>query len=252
MSPPMLQRHLTGLALAFGIIVVPALASAHPLDPLTADEVRAAARITRMDGRLAAAQFASILLNEPAKAAVIDWRPGQGLPRQARLIAMTPAAVFEVVADLSAGRVLSVVERKGVEPPVMASEFEVAKVVLTHPEFRAALSRRGLTDPNKIFCSPITAGYFAIPEHTGKRVVKVGCYDLRRTTTNMWGWPIERLYATVDLRERKVLSVADAGPVPDDRHRAELHRGRGGHAAAGAQADGDAAAAGVEFHRDRQ
>src|SRR6185503_11261226 len=77
MSPPMLQRHLTGLALAFGIIVVPALASAHPLDPLTADEVRAAARITRMDGRLAAAQFASILLNEPAKAAVIDWRPGQ-------------------------------------------------------------------------------------------------------------------------------------------------------------------------------
>jgi hypothetical protein len=40
--------------------------------------------------------------------------------------------VFEVVADLTAGRVLSVVERKGVEPPVMASEFETAKVVLAH------------------------------------------------------------------------------------------------------------------------
>ena len=60
----------------------------------------------------------------------------------------------------------------------------------------------------------MTAGYFAIPEHAGKRIIKVGCYDLRRTTTNMWGWPIERLYAVVDLRERKVLSVADAGVVP--------------------------------------
>ena len=208
------RHHLTGLALALGIIVVPALAWAHPLDPLTPDEIRAAGRIARMDARLADAQFASILLNEPAKAAVMDWRPGQVLPRQARLVAMTPATVFEVVADLTAGRVLSVVERKGVEPPVMASEFETAKVVLAHPEFRAALSRRGITDLNKIFCSPMTAGYFAIPEHTGKRVVKVGCYDLRRTTTNMWGWPIERLYAIVDLRERKVLNVADAGPVP--------------------------------------
>ena len=210
----MLRQHLTRLALALGIGLGPALASAHPLDPLTPDEIRAAGRIARMDARLATAQFASILLDEPAKAAVMDWRTGQLLPRQARLIAMTPATVFEVVADLTAGRILSVVERKGVEPPVMASEFEAAKVVLTHPDFRAALSRRGITDLDKIFCSPITAGYFAIPEHAGKRVVKVGCYDLRRTTTNMWGWPIERLYAIVDLRERKVLSVADAGVVP--------------------------------------
>ena len=54
-----------------------------------------------VEQRLADARFASILLNEPAKAAVVDWRPGQVLPRQARLIAMTPAAVFEVVADLA-------------------------------------------------------------------------------------------------------------------------------------------------------
>jgi primary-amine oxidase len=107
-----LRRHLTGLALALGVGVVPALASAHPLDPLTPDEIRAAGRIARMDARLVTAQFASILLDEPAKAAVLDWCPGQLLPRRARLIAMTPATVFEVLADLTAGRVFSVVERK--------------------------------------------------------------------------------------------------------------------------------------------
>ena len=201
------------VSITFGLLL-PALAAAHPLDPLTADEIRVAAQVARSDARFASAQFASILLDEPAKADVIAWRPGTTLARQARLVVMTPASVFEVVTDLTARRLVSATERKGVEPPVMMSEFEAAKVVLTHPEFRAALAKRGVTDPEKVFCSPITAGYFAIPEHAGKRIIKVGCYDLRRTTTNMWGWPIERLYAVVDLRERKVLSVADAGVVP--------------------------------------
>jgi len=200
--------------LVSGVLFLPALVVAHPLDPLTPDEIRAAAEVVRMNPRFATAQFASILLNEPSKADVIAWRPGGALPRQARLIVMTSTSMFEVVADLTSRRTVSVVERKGVEPPVMLSEFEAAKVVLTNPEFRAALAKRGMTDPDKLFCSPMTAGYFAIPEHAGKRVIKVGCYDLRRTTTNMWGWPIERLYAIVDLRERKVLNVADAGVVP--------------------------------------
>jgi len=210
----MLRQRLTRLALVLGIGLGPALASAHPLDPLTPDEIRAAAQVARTDPRFANAQFASILLNEPAKADVIAWQPGATLPRQARLIVMTSTSVFEVIADLTGKRLVSVAERKGVEPPVLLSEFDAAKVVLTNPEFRAALAKRGITDSDKLFCSPMTAGYFAIPEHAGKRVIKVGCYDLRRTTTNMWGWPIERLFAIVDLRERKVLSVADAGVVP--------------------------------------
>ena len=207
------RRTLTAV-LVLGVLVLPALAGAHPLDPLTADEIRAAAQVARMDARFARAQFASILLDEPPKPDVIAWRPGGALPRLARVIAIAPSGLFEVSVDLTSRRILSVVERKGVEPPVMLSEFEAAKVVLTNPEFRAALAKRGVTDFEKLFCSPMTAGYFAIPEHAGKRIIKVGCYDLRRTTTNMWGWPIERLYAIVDLRERKVLSVADGGVVP--------------------------------------
>ena len=201
------------VSITFGLLL-PAVAAAHPLDPLTADEIRVAAQVARADSRFASAQFASMLLNEPAKADVTAWQPGTTLPRQARLVVLTSASVFELVIDLTARRLVSATERKGVEPPVMMSEFEAAKVVLTHPEFRAALAKRGVTDPEKVFCSPMTAGYFAIPEHAGKRIIKVGCYDLRRTTTNMWGWPIERLYAVVDLRERRVLSVADAGVVP--------------------------------------
>jgi primary-amine oxidase len=207
-------RRTLAAVVVLALLLAPAAALAHPLDPLTPDEIRAAAQIARADARFATASFASILLDEPAKADVTAWRPGQTLPRQARLVIMTAASVFEAVVDLTARRLLSAVERRGVEPPVMMSEFEAAKVVLSHAGFQAALASRGITDPAKVFCSPMTAGYFALPELTGKRVIKVGCYDLRRTTTNMWGWPIERLYAMVDLRERRVLSVADAGVVP--------------------------------------
>ena len=207
------RRALT-VVVVIAVLFLSDRVAAHPLDPLTPDEIRVAAEIARADARFARAQFASILLNEPSKADVIAWRPGTTLPRQARLVVMTSASVFEVVVDLTARRLVSGVERKGVESPVMLSEFEVAKVVWSHPEFRAALAKRGVSDPEKVFCSPMTAGYFAIPEHAGKRIIKVGCYDLRRTTTNMWGWPIERLYAIVDLRERRVLSVSDAGVVP--------------------------------------
>jgi hypothetical protein len=93
--------------------------------------------------------------------------------------------------------------------------FEAAKLVLANDEFRGALAKRGVTDPAKVFCSPITAGYFALPEHAGKRVIKVGCYDLRRTTTNMWGWPIERLYAVVNVNAFAV-SISGSSPYWDN------------------------------------
>ncbi len=56
---------------------LPALAAAHPLDPLTADEIRVATQVARTDARFASAQFASILLDEPAKADVIGVAAGQ-------------------------------------------------------------------------------------------------------------------------------------------------------------------------------
>jgi primary-amine oxidase len=40
------------------------------------------------------------------------------------------------------------------------------------------------------------------------------CYDTRRATNNIWGWPIERLYAVVDMRAKQVLQVVDYGTVP--------------------------------------
>ncbi len=186
----------------------------HPLDPLTPDEIRTAVETAKTDARLAGAAFPSITVDEPAKSEVATWQRGQTLARRARLQAMTATAVLELIVDLSARRLVSVIERTDVEPSLMLSEIEAVRVVLSNAEFKAALAKRGVTDLEKVFCAPFSAGYYGDPAQHGKRLVKVGCFDTRRSTTNLFGWPIERLYALVDLRKRDVLSVTDQGIVP--------------------------------------
>ena len=186
----------------------------HPLDALTGDEIALAVRLARADARLASAAFPSVALLEPAKADVLVWQPGRPLPRQARIQAMTPAQVYDVVVDLTARRLTSVTERPGVEPSITYSEVEAAGLVLRDSRFVDGLRARGITDLTKLFCAPFAAGYYAIPAHEGKRLIRVGCFDTRRSTTNVFAWPIERLYGLVDLRRREVIEVADGGVVP--------------------------------------
>ncbi len=201
-------------AAAVFLLAATAVAAPHPLDPLSADEIRVAVQVMQADARLARAAFPMITVAEPPKAEVLAWTPGHAVARRARVVAMAGASVFEVVVDVTARRLVAVVERTGVEAPLTLTEFDAVNLVLEHADFQDGLRKRGVTDPKKVYCAPFSAGYYGLPEENGKRLVKVGCFDTRRTTTNMFGWPIERLYALVDLRERKVLKVVDYGVVP--------------------------------------
>lgn len=194
--------------------LVASVPTTHPLDPLTADEIRVAVAEAKTDARLAGAVFPSINLQPPAKAAVLAWQPGQPLARAARIEALTRDTTYEAVVDLAARRLASVTERPGAEPAITYSEIEATQRVLTDPDFRAALQRRGVTDLDKVFCAPFSAGYFGGSASDGNRLVKIGCFDTRRATTNVFGWPIEGLYALFDLRREAVVRISDSGVVP--------------------------------------
>lgn len=186
----------------------------HPLDPLTADEIRLAVEIARTDARVAGAVFPLVAVADPSKADVLAWQPGQRLTRQARVQAMTATGFFELLVDLAGRRIVSALEPRDAEPSITLSEIEGIKVVLSNAAFKEGLAKRGITDVTKVFCAPFSAGYYGSPSETGKRLVRVGCFDTRRSTTNVFGWPIERLYALVDLRRMEVLGVTDRGVVP--------------------------------------
>ena len=137
-------------------------------------------------------------------------------------------------------------ERPGVEPSITYSEVEAAGLVLRDRRFVDGLRARGITDLTKLFCAPFAAGYYAIPAHEGKRLIRVGCFDTRRSTTNVFAWPIERLYGLVDLRRREVIEVTDGGVVPIAPGDLNYGEAAVGALACPAQADAAGAAAGLE------
>lgn len=222
MTTPTHWMRRTWIAVLFlAAIARPATATSHPMDPLSAEEIRNATEIVRTDPRLAAAVVSFMSVGEPPKPQVLAWlsrapgQPGENFTRRARTVLSGDSGVFEAVVDLDAKRLVSVVERKGVQGPVTGTESrELSRVTLADSKFQDSLRARGLTDFSKVFCAPFTAGYFGIPEHEGKRILMATCYDTRRATNNVWGWPIERLYAVVDMRTRQVLEVVDYGNVP--------------------------------------
>src|SRR5438034_1043163 len=96
-------------------------AAPHPLDPLSAQEIEAAAKIVgTARGFPDDARFATLVLEEPPKADVLASSPGASIPRQAFAIVLDRKhnRTFEAVADVKAGRLVSWTEIKGVQPAV--------------------------------------------------------------------------------------------------------------------------------------
>ena len=189
----------------------------HPLNPLTGDEYSRVVSLLSAAGNTGAdSRFPLISLEAPAKAAIAQWRTTRTLPsRVATAVVRNGAKVFEARVDLTAGRVLDWKAMPNVETSIMFEEFGAAQeAAVADPRMVTALAKRGITDLSKLYCAPFSMGYFNLPSDRGMRLLKVGCFDLRKATNNVFGWPIEGLYAIVDLKQNKTVRVYDSGPVP--------------------------------------
>jgi primary-amine oxidase len=197
-----------------------AAVSAHPLDALSAEEIGTAMRVLRAAGHAdAPTRFPLITLDEPDKAAVLAWRPGQVFARKALVIARHDRTVYEGLVDLAAGKLERWEAVPNVQPATGLEEWRDARhITMADAAWRAAMQRRGYDaiDPDKLFCAPLPAGYTGDPAEDGRRLVRVACFDTAGTL-NVWGRPIEGLHAVVDLDERRVIRVVDTGPVPVSR-----------------------------------
>jgi primary-amine oxidase len=197
----------------------PALAQAtptHPLDSLTAEEYTLTKQILTEAGYISEeSRFPLISLHEPPKADVLNWEPGQPFSRAAFAIVKQGSETYEAVVDLTGGIVISWEEKEGVQPNLLLEELlGVNDLVTADPRWQAAMAKRGITEYSQINCAPLTAGYYGIPEHEGRRILNVPCSDLSNTKNNIYGSPIEGVMAVVDLNEQQVLEVIDNGMVP--------------------------------------
>ncbi|WP_414422120.1 hypothetical protein [Synechococcus sp. W60.1] len=120
----------------------------HPLDPLSAEEMRQVVQILRRQRPLSSqGRFVTIQLQEPERPWMEAWQPGQPWDRQAFVVLLDPASgnTYEAVVSLSTQQVRSWQLVPGVQPPLLDDEvYACDRLLKEDPQFLAALQRRGL------------------------------------------------------------------------------------------------------------
>jgi primary-amine oxidase len=197
---------------------------AHPLQRLSADEMRLARSVLAEHGLMGEHTHVTYLgLEEPPKAEVLGYRPGDRIDRRVRAILLDAAsgAATDVVASLSRRTVDSRVAldpaRDG-QPPVMLSDLQaVDEIVKSDSGWLAAMERRGVTDLDLVRPCPLSAGSFGMPGEAGRRMLRVLSFVQDHDKDHPWAHPVDGLVAYVDLIERRVIELVDEAPLPIPR-----------------------------------
>ncbi len=187
---------------------------AHPLDPLSTQELARASEIIATHFQWGAnLRVETLELDEPAKDLVRGFMPGGVIQRAARfnVYRRGQMGVWQGKADLLAGKVVAQDFRADARAMVAVEEvLEIEKTVKADPRFQEALRKRGLIDELDHMCvDPWTVGDFGDELHKGRRVLN--CFIWMRTfpLDNYYAHPVEGLHALIDLATLEILKVED-------------------------------------------
>ena len=163
-----------GHLLRAGLLTLAATAASaavtHPMDPLTADEMLAAANLLLQGGAARpGAVFQSIELREPGKHEVLNARRGAAAAhRMATVFYRQNKRSFKTIVNLSAGTFTPpvLIPRSEGQLGLTITEVSDFSFAFQDPAFLAALALRGITSAaqlQKVFVTPLTPGSFGLP-----------------------------------------------------------------------------------------
>lgn len=192
----------------------------NPLNPLTEDEIKSTLDVLKASGQFKPGhRFTEITLKAPPKdqvwAYALDGKPVQA-SRQATFVILDGRKLIEGTVDLTSKKLIQWQPVEGAHGMVLVDDFEtVQKAIVSSPEFIKAIELRGITDVSKVISTPLTVGYFDGKDglKQEQRLLKVVSY-LDVGDNNYWAHPIENLVAVVDLEQKKVVKIEDAGVIP--------------------------------------
>lgn len=193
----------------------------HPLDPLSAAEMAAAANILQQSDKLGPSfRFVSCTLDEPDRATVQKFKPGEPLIRRAFLVLLDnkSGTGYEAIVDVSSKKVVRFDPLpKGTQPAIILDEFaECEEAVKKSPEFQATLKKRGIADASLIMVEPWSAGNYGteLPEDKGRRLMRALCFLRSEPKDNGFARPIDSVVVVFDLNTMKVHRIEDYGVAP--------------------------------------
>jgi primary-amine oxidase len=203
-------------------------AAPHPLSPLTAGEIRAAANLLRSSDRFPAGGiFSLIALDEPPKEMVLAKT---AVPRRAFAVIYDRKRnqTFEAIANLSTSAIDSWKWIPGAQPAINSQDSDLADgIVRADPRWAQAMRERGIRDADNVVTMSWSAGYFGQPASDGRLVCVVPYYG--GAGANLYAHPVEGVVAHVNLTTGKIIDFLDIDRnVPVSRENADLGPRPGG------------------------
>jgi primary-amine oxidase len=187
----------------------------HPLDPLTAEEIRRAAAVVRRDQKVGDGwRFASIELREPAKADLAELESGRLVRREALVVCWNRAdgQAYRATVSLSGDSVTAWEHLPGQQPNMTVDEWhECDEMLRAHPEVIAALARRGITDRSRVLADMWAYGGALVPKrYAGRRIGWCDVWYRGSERGNPYARHLTGLHPVVDLNTMTLLELEDS------------------------------------------
>jgi primary-amine oxidase len=191
-------------------------AARHPLDPLSADEIRQAVAILRRDRGVGPRwRFGWIELAEPRKAPARGPAPSEAGERAADVVCWSreDGRAYKARVSLGSDRVLSWEHCPGVQPNFTVDEYnECNEALKTDPRVIAALEAHGIDDMDRVLIDTWAYGGLLVPEkHRDRRVGWTDIWLYDQEGSNPYAHPVTGLHLVVDVNTLELLEIEDAG-----------------------------------------
>lgn len=185
----------------------------HPLDPATTDELTEAVAALRDANHLSQrAFFGAAWAVEPSRDDVSRFEAGSSVDRTIRLVGHDRDQGQSFEADVVSGELSGFRWIEMGQAPITSDDVVAVYTHLAdHPDWLAALERRGITDLDKVHIEPWLAGINP-PEMPTGRVLRAIGFLHEHPEDNYYARPIEGLTALIETDGGAVV-VEDAGPL---------------------------------------
>ncbi|MGE3289110.1 MAG: primary-amine oxidase [Pseudonocardia sp.] len=185
----------------------------HPLDPLSADEIRRATAILHRERGVARPDWriAAVALLEPAKDVANGHRPGDPVHRGARATVWNTRTGIASIAllDLTGDALTSWTDHPGHQANITVDEWhECDEAMRAHPDVIAALAARGIEDPSLVLIDVWTYGGDGAP-FPQRRVGWCDVWLRERPGANPYAHHVTGLRPIVDLNTMQLLALDD-------------------------------------------
>ena len=192
----------------------------HPLDPLTALEIRQAAAIVRRDRGVGDGwRFASIELREPSKADLPAIESGRLDRREASVVCWNRAdgQAYRAVVSLTGDAMVGWEHLPGQQPNMTVDEWHECDAMLrSHPAVIEALARRGVTDLSRVLADMWAYGAALVPgRYAGRRIGWCDVWYRGSERGSPYAHHLTGLHPIVDLNTMTLLELEDSGPAGD-------------------------------------